>query len=124
VSPRSGDRTVYSSEHGRLCPHCGLPAKRCQCRANPRGAGRSEPAGDGVARVRREKKGRGGKTVTTVTGVPLPHDALQALAQDLRRRCGTGGTLKDGVIEIQGDHADAIVAALEQQGLRVKRAGG
>ncbi len=118
------DTTVYSSEHGRVCPHCGLPVKRCQCRANPRGAGRSEPAGDGVARVRREKKGRGGKTVTTVTGVPLPRNQLKDLAKELRRRCGTGGTVKDGVIEIQGDHANTILETLKQSGFQAKRAGG
>ncbi len=124
MSPKRGDGTVYSSQHGRMCPHCGLPEKRCQCRANPRGAGRDAPAGDGIARVRREKKGRGGKTVTTVTGIDLPPDALRDLAKDLRRHCGTGGTLKDGIIEIQGDHADKVAEALAERGLQVKRAGG
>lgn len=124
MSARRGDGTVYSSEHGRMCPHCGLPEKKCQCRANPRGAGRDTPTGDGVARVRREKKGRGGKTVTTVTGLELPPDELKRLAQDLRRECGSGGTLKDGVVEIQGDHADKVMTALEARGLKAKRAGG
>jgi translation initiation factor 1 len=127
MSPKGGDRTVYSSEHGRVCPHCGLPTHKCQCRANPRGAGRAAGtavAGDGVARVRREKKGRGGKTVTTVTGLPLAPDALRELAKELRRHCGTGGTVKDGVVEIQGDHADKVVAALEARAIPVKRAGG
>jgi translation initiation factor 1 len=77
-----------------------------------------------VARVRREKKGRGGKTVTTVTGVPLPQAELRELAKELRRHCGSGGTLKGEVIEIQGDHADAVAAALDARGLKVKRAGG
>ena len=121
---RRRDATVYSSEHGRLCPHCGLPTTRCQCRSSPRGPGETVPAGDGVARVRRETKGRGGKTVTTVTGVPLPLDELKDLAKDLRRGCGTGGTVKDGVIEIQGDHADTIRDILEQRGFAAKRAGG
>ena len=75
-------------------------------------------------RVRRETKGRGGKTVTAIDGVPLPPDELRALAQELKRRCGTGGSVKGGVIEVQGDHRDALVAALEERGLRVKRAGG
>ena len=123
MSPKR-DGTVYSSEHGRICPHCGLPTKRCQCRANPRGAGRDQPSGDGVARVRREKKGRGGKTVTTVTGVLLPEAELRGLAKELRRHCGSGGTLKDGVVEIQGDHADKVALALEARGMKVKRAGG
>ena len=120
---RARDSTVYSSELGRLCPHCGLPMKRCQCRANPRGQ-RDEPAGDSVARVRREKKGRGGKTVTTVTGVPFASAELKDLAKELRRHCGTGGTVKDDIIEIQGDHADAVMSALEDRGIKAKRAGG
>ena len=118
------DSTVYSSAQGRMCPHCGLPTKRCQCRNNPRGPGRSESNVDSVARVRREKKGRGGKTVTTVADVPLPPDALKDLAKRLRRLCGTGGTVKTGIIEIQGDHADTILEALAQDGIRAKRAGG
>lgn len=124
MSRRREGGTVYSSEHGRMCPHCGLPTARCVCRANPRGTKEPEPAGDGVVRVRREKKGRGGKTVTTATGIPLPAAELKDLAKTLRRRCGSGGTLKDGVVEIQGDHADTLVAALEEEGFRVKRSGG
>ena len=75
-------------------------------------------------RVRREKQGRGGKTVTAVHGVPLASDALADLASELKRGCGTGGTAKDGVIEIQGDHVDAVIAALAGRGYTVKRAGG
>jgi translation initiation factor 1 len=107
-----------------MCPHCGLPTRRCQCRANPRGARQEPPAGDSVARVRREKKGRGGKTVTTITGIPLPPNELLDLAKELRRHCGTGGTLKDGIIEIQGDHADKVIASLEARNMKVKRSGG
>jgi translation initiation factor 1 len=93
VSNRRDGATVYSSEHGRICPHCGLQAKKCVCRANPRGARAATPAGDGIVRVRPEKKGRGGKTVTTATGVPLPAGELDDLAKTLRQRCGSGGTL-------------------------------
>jgi len=82
------------------------------------------PRGDGVVRVRRETQGRGGKTVTTVSGVGLASDELLALASDLKRRCGTGGSVKDYVIEIQGDHREAIVAELEKRGFTVKLAGG
>ena len=74
-------------------------------------------------RVRREKKGRGGKTVTTASGIPLDGEELRALGQELRRRCGSGGTCKGGVIEIQGDHCDTVVAALGERGFHVKRAG-
>lgn len=75
-------------------------------------------------RVGREVKGRRGKTVTTVTGVPLASDGLRALAQELKRRCGTGGSTKNGVIEIQGDHRDVLVAELESRGYTVRRTGG
>jgi translation initiation factor 1 len=116
---RRGDPTVYSSRHGRICPHCGQPAERCACRRSPRA-----PRGDGIVRVRREVKGRRGKTVTTISGVPLASDALRELAAQLKRRCGTGGSAKDGVIEIQGDHRDLLVGELEARGYTVRRAGG
>ena len=122
---RRGDRTVYSSQQGRLCPNCGLPTSKCVCRANPRGKPTgTSPEGDGIARVGRSSKGRKGKTVTSVTGVPLAPDALRDLTQDLKRLCGTGGTLKEGVIEIQGDHRDTLAEELERRGFRVKRTGG
>jgi translation initiation factor 1 len=82
------------------------------------------PRGDGIVRVRRETQGRGGKTVTTVSGVGLASDELLMLASELKRRCGTGGSVKDWVIEIQGDHREAIVAELEKRGFTVKLAGG
>lgn len=82
------------------------------------------PAGDGIVRVRRETSGRGGKTVTTIAGIPLASDALGELASELKRACGTGGTVRDYVIEIQGDHRPQIVAALEKRGYTVKLAGG
>jgi translation initiation factor 1 len=83
----------------------------------------SHPA-DGIVRVARETKGRKGKGVTLVTGLRLPPDALEALCKELKQRCGAGGTAKDGTIEIQGDHRDALVAELEARGHTVKRAGG
>ena len=112
-------RLVYSSEKGRICPGCGEAVAGCVCR---RQSGRA--AGDGIVRVQRESKGRGGKTVTTVNGVPGDDGALKALAGELKRRCGTGGTVKEGVIEIQGDHRDLLVEELTRRGFRVKRAGG
>ena len=110
---------VYSTERGLVCPKCRLPTAKCRCEKEE-----PAPSGDGIARVRRETKGRGGKTVTTVSGVPLAGEALRNLAKDLKRRCGTGGTAKDGVIEIQGDHRETIVAELSRRGFTAKLAGG
>ena len=110
---------VYSSEFGRMCPGCGKPAKDCVCRKNA-----AAPAGDGVVRLRRETKGRGGKTVIVITGLPLDSAGLTALGGELKRRCGCGGTAKDGVIEIQGDHADLLLTELARRGYKAKRAGG
>jgi translation initiation factor 1 len=103
------DRIVYSTGVGRVVPARDKPAV---------------PRGDGVVRVRRETGGRGGKTVTAIYGVPLPEARLKELAGELKRLCGTGGTIKNGTIEIQGDHRERIVAALEQRGYTVKLAGG
>ena len=110
---------VWSSELGRVCPGCGKAVASCSCAKK-----KTQPAGDGIIRVRRETKGRGGKTVTVVTGVPVDDEGLAKLAGELKRRCGTGGTLKDGAIEIQGDHCELLVAELARRGFTVKRAGG
>lgn len=109
---------VYSTETGRTCPACRQPISSCVC-ATPQLA-----EGDGIARVRRETKGRGGKTVTSVSGVLLPPDELKALAKKLKTRCGCGGAVKEGVIEIQGDHAELVRDWLIEQGFQAKRAGG
>jgi translation initiation factor 1 len=90
-SPSGG--LVYSTEGGRMCPVCRQPVGACTCRA----AAQAVPAGDGVVRVSRETKGRGGKTVTLVRGVPLEGDALAALGKRLRTACGTGGTAGTGL---------------------------
>ena len=125
MTPRNDDSNlVYSSDHGRMCQHCGLPSKRCVCRKNPRKLDVALNQGDGIVRVRREMKGRKGKTVTTLTGIPLPEAELKDLAKELKRRCGGGGSVKEGVIEIQGDHCDVLVEELEKRDFKVKRAGG
>lgn len=110
---------VYSSEKGRMCPGCGRPVAECVCRRRA-----DSYSGDGIVRIRRETKGRGGKTVTILAGLPLDADGIKALAGDLKRRCGTGGTSRDGAIEIQGDHRDVLKQELERRGFRVKMVGG
>jgi translation initiation factor 1 len=112
---------VYSSQHGRMCPRCRRPVAQCACAAAP---DRKPAAGSAGVRVGRETKGRKGKGVTIVTGVPLGGDALAELASRLKRLCGSGGTVRDGVIEIQGDHRDLLVTELAKQGWTVKRSGG
>jgi len=114
---------VYATDAGgRICPGCSQPVAQCECAQRARAA--KLLAGDGIVRVSRETSGRGGKAVTVVRGVPLPEAELQALAKALKAACGSGGTLKDGVIEVQGDHRDRVVAHLSARGLKVKRAGG
>jgi translation initiation factor 1 len=109
---------VYSTDSGRMCPTCRQPVAACVCAKQPRA-----PVGNGVVRVSRESKGRGGKTVTLVRGLPLDDEALAALGKRLRSACGTGGTVKDGVIEVQGDHAERVIALLQAEGFaNVKRA--
>ena len=110
---------VYSTTEGRICPGCSNPVGWCTCRRKA-----ASPEGDGIVRVSRSSKGRKGKGVTLVTGVPLTGDELKALALKLKQRCSAGGTIKDGTIEIQGEHRDLLVAELAELGYRVKRSGG
>jgi translation initiation factor 1 len=111
---------VYSTEGGRMCPQCRRPLAACACRS----AAAAPPPGDGIVRVSRETKGRGGKAVTLVRGAPGDAAALAELGKRLRSACGAGGTLKDGVIEVQGDHVERVLEWLAQQGMKVRRAGG
>jgi translation initiation factor 1 len=115
---RSENPTVFSTETGRMCPDCGMPVAGCIC-----GKKASRPVGDGVVRVGRESKGRKGKTVTLVSGVPGNDEALRALLSELKRSCGAGGAFKDGILEIQGDHRDAVVEELKKRGYKVKKVG-
>ncbi|MDI3325425.1 translation initiation factor Sui1 [Pontibacterium granulatum] len=113
---------VYSTEHGAMCPDCGKPQDSCIC--DELADQQRIDSLDGIVRIRRETSGRKGKGVTTVSGVPLAADELKTLAKKLKKVCGTGGALKDGVIEIQGDHRDKLKAELEKEGFNVKLAGG
>jgi translation initiation factor 1 len=111
--------TVYSTAYGRVCPACAKPVSGCICRQQ-----KAAPAGDGVVRIGRETKGRKGKGVTIISGVPLDPSGVLDLAKELKKRCGSGGTVKDGNIEIQGDHRDMLFDELQQRGWPVKRCGG
>jgi translation initiation factor 1 len=110
---------VYSTDSGRMCPACRQPVAACQCRA-----AKTKPASDGIVRVSRETKGRAGKGVTLVKGLALDDAAMASLGKQLKTACGSGGTVKDGVIEVQGDHCERVMALLQAQGHKVKRAGG
>ncbi len=134
----SRSRLVYSTDLGRVCPDCGRAVAQCVC---PKGSARAGAAGqrgsgsdarprsggdpaDGVVRVQRESKGRKGKTATTIRGLPLPEAGLQDLAGELKRRLGTGGGVRDGLVVIQGDHAETLIGLLRERGYTVKRSGG
>jgi len=122
----SNSRLVYSTESGRICPQCNQPKQNCRCQKRKAEADRTSTGypDDGFVRIRREVKGRGGKTVTTVHGVPLEGPELKRFAKQLKQRCGTGGTVKAGIIVIQGDHREALAGEIQRQGYRVKVAGG
>ena len=110
---------VYSTEGGRLCPGCNRPVTACVCKQQ-----KPIAKGDGIVRVMRETKGRGGKSVSVIVGLALAPAELEKLCTQLKKRCGTGGTAKDGTIEIQGEHRDTLVAELSKLGYIVKKAGG
>jgi len=115
-----GPGLVYSTEQGCLCPGCGKAKDKCDCRQRKAAAA----AGDGVVRVSRQTKGRKGSGVTLITGLPLDREGLDALAKKLKQLCGSGGTVKDGIIEIQGDKRALLLETLRKEGYTVKQAGG
>lgn len=121
-------RLVYSTDSGRVCPACGQPVAHCTCKATAAAQARARQVGSGkadnIVRVQLDTKGRKGKGVTVVSGVPLADDALAQLGKQLKAQCGAGGTVKDGVIEVQGDHREVVMAALQKLGFTVKRVGG
>ncbi len=113
---------VFSTEKGALCPGCKESVDQCIC--DQLSDQERLDSLDGVVRIRRETSGRKGKGVTTISGVPLAEKELKNLAKKLKQQCGTGGSLKDGIIEIQGDHREKLKQLLERQGFTVKLAGG
>jgi translation initiation factor 1 len=115
---QSHSGSVYSTEVGRTCPECGQAKASCHCSAD------TIPEGDGIVRIQRETKGRKGKGVTLISGVLLAPTELKKLAKELKQKCGVGGAVKDGVIEIQGDVRDQLFDEMKQRGFSVKKAGG
>ncbi|UCH19967.1 MAG: translation initiation factor Sui1 [Deltaproteobacteria bacterium] len=119
----SRSRLVYSTESGRICPECQKPTSECTCKRKPSIA-QPEDRKDGIIRIRREVKGRKGKTVTVIFGFQPDQTDLKALAKQLKQQCGTGGSVKDNMIIIQGDHRGTLLKLLKEQGYKVKLAGG
>lgn len=119
--PRSSSNTrlVFSTDGGGLCRQCQRKLTACVC-----GNDKPSDTGDGIVRIHRQSKGRGGKTVTLITGLSLSPDATKTLAKALKQRCGVGGAVKNGDIEIQGDQRELIKTELEKKGHIVKLAGG
>lgn len=120
MSKKSSGGLVYSSEFGRMCPNCNQPIEKCTCRKKI-----TPPAKkDGIVRVSRESKGRKGSGVTLISGIKASEAELKKIATELKKKCGSGGALKDGVIEIQGEHRDKLVIELQKMGYQAKRSGG
>ena len=114
-----GNGIVYSTGQGRMCPVCGKSVAKCLCHQK-----KEIPQSDGIVRVGRETKGRKGKGVTVISGVPLDETRLKEFGKELKAKCGAGGTVRDGLIEIQGDHRDILLEELRKPGWTVKRIGG
>ena len=119
----SNSRLVYSTEDSSRCPGCHKPLRKCLCRL-VQDKGKPRQVIDPAIRISRESKGRKGKGVTILSGFELGETELKTLAKKLKALCGSGGTVKNGVIEIQGDHRDALKQELEKQFTNVKLAGG
>ena len=122
----SNNSLVYSTDGGKVdfCPKCGARRESCTCRAKATSRKPTTVPNDGIVRLLRDRKGRGGKVVTLITGVRSAPAQIDELATTLKRQCGTGGAVKDGQIEIQGDHRDRLAALLGEMGYKVKVAGG
>lgn len=119
MKQNANHQRVYSSEEGRICPNCDKAKANCLC--GKKASGQQKPS-DGVIRIGRETKGRKGKGVTLISGVPS--ESLVSIAKELKQLCGSGGTVKDGRIEIQGDHRDTILSFFVKKGFMAKKAGG
>ena len=111
-------KLVYSTDSSKMCPSCGKQPAKCKCKK------KNIPKRDGKIRVERSVKGRKGKGVSLIIGLPLESKPLKELAKKLKQKCGTGGTIKNGVVEIQGDHRDLLIEELDKYGYKAKKAGG
>lgn len=120
-------RLVWSSESGRICPECGKPVSSCICNKKKKSEGnkpaRNFPDG-GVIKIMRETRGHKGKTVTVIGNLPFKENELKEFAKKLKARCGSGGTVKDGKIFIQGDQRQVVLEEITRQGYKAKLAGG
>jgi translation initiation factor 1 len=116
-------RLVYSTEFGQICPECQKSVSKCICKKKKTKVSLKTKQ-DGIIRIRREVKGRKGKTVTAIYGFQFDQSNLKALAKQLKQQCGTGGSVKDDMIIIQGDHRKKLMELLEAQGHKVKLSGG
>jgi translation initiation factor 1 len=119
-APADGGGIVYTTGIGERCPNCLRPVRDCVCKKGTPG----KAASDGIVRVSRETQGRKGKGVTVISGLGLPQGELEALATELKKRCGSGGSVENGRIEIQGEHRDRLVEELTRRGWQARRAGG
>jgi translation initiation factor 1 len=115
-----GGGIVYSTGIGERCPNCLRAIRECVCKKGTPG----KTSSDGIVRVSRETQGRKGKGVTVISGLALAATDLEKLATELKKKCGSGGSVENGRIEIQGDHRDRIVEELNRRGWQTKRAGG
>jgi len=118
VKLKNNARLVYSTDTTGKCRVCGWPQRNCQCSDRP--VGQAAVPARIVAKLRTEKKGRGGKTVTVVYGLPDNSDFLRELSQELKRACGTGGTVVEGGVELQGELRDRVRDVLVKRGYTVK----
>jgi len=121
--PVADSRLVYSTEVGQICSECQKPVSICICKKKkPKDILQTKQ--DGIIRIRRELKGRKGKTVTVIYGFQFDRSNLKTLAKQLKQQCGTGGSVKDDMIIIQGDHREKLMKLLKDQGHMVKLSGG
>lgn len=109
----SNSRLIYSTDFGSACPNCGKPKNNCICRQIKK---KAVPETSGALHVSYEIAGRKGKGVTLITGLPLSEERLQELSKKLKQQLGTGGTIKDFAIELQGDHREKVLQALRKLG--------